>query len=451
MGGSLAGLLAAHVLAGHAERVTVVERDRYPDGPLPRPGTPQSRHPHVLLEGGQRALESLLPGFIAELRAAGSPPVGMPADIAQWQSGRWFRRTPASTHIYTGSRAQIEHLVRQRVVANPAITVTEGTDVVGLLGEASRVRGVLLRDRADGAHAQRQPLEADLVVDASGRGTKAPQWLTAIGARPPHEETIDTGLAYATRVYRDRNKALGAETLAYYVLPNPSQVYGGGVLPLEDGTYMVTLSGLRGDEPPTSDEEFAAYAKRLPHPLVHRWLSEAEPLGPASGFRQTANVRRRYDLHGPRPAGFLATGDAVCTFNPIYGQGMAVAALSAVALRDVLDDKRRTPTTRRVQRALLAASRQAWDISAGADKKMPGASGNAAAVRAADRAAGWYLRRVQERYPGDPELGRVFRSVLTLTKPLTALFAPAVARTVLFSPPGQTPVEPPLTREGPAA
>ncbi len=489
IGGSLAGLLAARALTGHAERVTIVERDRFPEqdgeereeredrqgqegredrqgrqdreareGPkvrertASRPGVPQSRHPHVLLEGGQLALDALLPGFMAELNAAGAPRVGMPEDLVQWQDGRWFRRVPASTHIHTGSRAQLERLIRRRVLADPSVTLVDGTETVGLLGDATRVRGVLLRERGDGPSGEQRELAADLVVDASGRGTKAPRWLAAIGAEAPHEEIIDTGLAYASRVYRDTTGTLGsgptAASLGFYVVPNPAQPYGVVVLPLEDGTHLATFSGLRGDEPPTDEAGFEEYAKRLPHPVVHRWLREAEPLSPVSGFRRTANVRRRYDLPGHRPAGFLATGDAVCTFNPVYGQGMAVAAMSAVALRDVLGDPRRTPTTRRVQKALLGASRQAWDISAGADRKMPGVIGDAAAVGVADRVAGWYLRRIQERTPGDPVVGRAFRSVVSLREPLGALFAPAVARAVLFGPARQTPAEPPMTREG---
>lgn len=427
--------------------MTIVERDRLPQEHGPRPGVPQSRHPHVLLEGGQRALDSLLPGFTDELRAAGAPRVGMPSDMVQWQDGRWFRRLPATTYIYTGSRAQLEQLVRTRVLANPAIEVVEATSVVGLSGDASRVRGVLLRERGEGARQEERFLAADLVVDASGRGTKAGQWLAAIGAEAAHEESIDTGLAYASRVYRDTSGSLGTESLGYYIIANPSQVYGSVVLPLEDGRHLVTVSGLRGDEPPTDEEDFVAYAKRLPHPLVHAWLRTAEPQSPVFGFRQTANVRRRYDLPGRRPAGFLAIGDALCTFNPVYGQGMAVAAISAVALREALADRRRAPTTRRLQQALLAASRQAWDISAGADKSMPGATGNAVTTRAVDRAVGWYLRRVQERYPGDPVVGRAFRAVLALTAPVTALFAPKVVRAVLLGPVRATPAEPPMARE----
>ncbi|MFE5597240.1 NAD(P)/FAD-dependent oxidoreductase [Streptomyces sp. NPDC056549] len=450
IGGSLAGLLAARVLAEHAEKVTVVERDRYPEGPDARPGVPQGRHLHVLITGGQQALDELLPGFMKELGELGAPKVGAPEDMVQWQNGRWFRRTSATAHFSTGSRPQLEWLVRRRVLADPRIDVVEGTETVGLLGDSSRVRGVRLRERGASAGAAKEvrTLEADLVVDASGRSTRAADWLAGIGAEAPHEETLDTGLAYSTRVYRAPAEDPHSDALGYNIVPNPTQVYGGVVLPIGDGRHLVTLSGLRGDEPPTEEGAFEEYAKRLPHPVVSEWVSRAEPESPVYGFRKTANIRRRYDRPGRRPAGFLATGDALCAFNPIYGQGMAVAALSAVALRRALADPKRTPTTRVVQRALFDASKQAWDISAGADKKMPGATGDAVRPAGAmDKLVGWYLGRVTERAPGDPVVGAPFREALTLTAPLTVLFAPPVARAVLFGPVAETPAEPPLRRD----
>ncbi|MCK8678392.1 FAD-dependent oxidoreductase [Streptomyces lichenis] len=445
IGGGIAGLLAARVLAEHAVRVTIVERDRFPEEPGQRAGVPQGWHTHVLLEGGQRALEELLPGVMDELRASGAPRVGMPEDMVQCHGGRWFRRTAATSPLYTGTRPALEHLLRRRVLADDRIATVQGTEVVGLLGDAARVRGVLLREK--GAGAGTRPLTADLVVDASGRGSPAPRWLDAIGAERPDEETIDTGLAYATRVYRDGSEGALADCLGYYLLPGPDQPYSGGVIPIEGGRHLVTLSGLRGDEPPTDGAAFEDYAKRLPHPIVHDWLRLARAESPVRGFRGTANTRRRYDRPGRRPAGFLVTGDALCAFNPIYGQGMAVAALSALALRDALADRRRTPTTRRVQRAVFRASAQAWAISSGADKKMPGARGNALDTPAVQRPAAWYLGRVQARYTGDPVVGRAFRSVLALVDPVTVLFAPKVARAVLFAPVPATPPEPPLKAE----
>lgn len=450
VGGSIAGLLAARVLAEHAERVTIVERDRFPEDPEPRAGVPQGRHLHVLVDGGQRALEQLLPGVLDELREQGSPRVGLPEDVVQWQGGAWYRRTPATMYLFTASRPLVEHVLRRRVLADPRIRTAEGTDAVGLAGGAGRVRGVLLRERGAGRNKEPRTLEADLVVDASGRGSRAPEWLAAIGAEPPREEVIDTGLAYATRVYRPGPAADGGDFAGQYIVPNPEQTHAGVVLPIEGGRYLVTLSGLRGEEPPTDEDAFEKYAEKLPHPILRDWLAKAEPESAVHGFRKTANVRRRYDLPGRRPAGFLVTGDALCTFNPIYGQGMSVAAIGAVALREALADPRRTPTTRRVQRALFDASKQAWDISAGADKNMPGARGDAVGTRAADRPAAWYLKRVQERAPGDPVVGAAFRSALSLAEPLSALFAPPVLRAVLFGPVRPAPAEPPLRREADA-
>ncbi|MEO3749614.1 FAD-dependent monooxygenase [Streptomyces sp. B6B3] len=443
IGAGFAGLLAARVLSEHAERVTLVERDRLPAEPDVRPGVPQGRHVHALLESGQRALEELLPGVLAELDGHGAPRLGMPDELLYWQDGRWYRRTPASTHVYTGRRAQVEWLVRRRVCADGRVTVVGGTEVRGLLGDASRVRGVLLRERGAGAEGTSQPLAADLVVDASGRGSRAPVWLVALGAEAPREERLDTGLAYATRVYRATEEGAPEAPRGYYLLPSPEQTRSGVVVPVGDDLHLVTLSGLRDYQPPTDPAEFEAFAQRLPHPVIGDWMARAKPESGVFGFRGTVNVRLRYDRRGRRPEGFLATGDALCAFNPIYGQGMSVAALNALALRDALANPHRSSRTLNVQRAVARSSRQAWDISTGADRNMPGAEGDVARGGMADRVASWYLGRVQARAPGDPVVGDAFRAVLGLTAPLSALFAPAVARAALFGRVRETPDGPP--------
>ncbi|MGW6744341.1 FAD-dependent monooxygenase [Streptomyces sp. NPDC055025] len=468
IGGSVAALLTAQVLRAHADRVTIIERDRLPEGPEPRAGVPQSRHTHVLLEGGQRALDELLPGIVAELREHGAPRVGMPSDIVQWQNGRYYRRTAATAHLLTGTRPLLEWLVRRRVLAERRITVLEGTEVVGLLGDSDRVRGVRVRERGAETRHDVRRLTADLVVDASGRGSRAPDWLAAIGAEPPHEETLDTGLAYATQLFRQpgphhggsdaqtddnadggthRDAAGGTDSVGYYFIPGRGQARGGVALPVEGGFHLVTLSGLRGSEPPSDEEAFIDFTARLAHPVLHDWLMKARPESGVHAFRATANVRRRYDRAGRRPAGFLAVGDALCAFNPVYGQGMAVAALGAIALRDTLADPARTPTTRRVQLALLNASRQAWNIASGADRALPGARGDAARTRVVDRPAAWYLARVVERAPGDPVVGEAFRAATSLMAPVSVLFAPRVVRAALFGPVRPAPSEPPPWKE----
>jgi 2-polyprenyl-6-methoxyphenol hydroxylase-like FAD-dependent oxidoreductase len=454
IGGSVAGLLAAHVLLAHYDRVTIVERDRFPDGPEPRAGVPQSRHTHLLLEGGQRALEELLPGIGAELDEHGAPRIGMPADIVYWEGGRWYRRTAASTHLQTGTRPLLEWLVRRRVLADPRLVTVQGTEVVGLLGNSGRVEGIRLRERGSATHQEIRELAAGLVVDASGRGSRAPDWLTGIGAEPAKEETVDAGLAYSTCLFSAGEQAPEENTRAYFFVTDPEQTDGAVAVPTEDGRYLVTLSALRGSEPPSDEAGFLAFASRLPHPVLHEWLLKATARSPVHAFRATSNVRRRYDRPGNRPPNFLAVGDALCSFNPVYAQGVSVASLAALALRDTLGragaagDRDRAPVTDGAQRAVFKASRQAWDISSGADKEMPGATGDAVGGGSvADKAAAWYLTRVQQRATGDPVVGNAFRSVLTLTAPITSLFAPRVARAVLFGPVRPSPAEPPTRPE----
>ncbi|MEU6439326.1 FAD-dependent monooxygenase [Streptomyces sp. NPDC047046] len=476
VGGSLAGVLTALVLSAHA-RVTIVERDRLDDASEggPRPGIPQARHTHVFVEGGQLALESLLPGILGELSAHGALPVGMPYDLVQHQSGRWYERFAASTRFLSCTRGLLDTVVRERVLAEGGVELLAGTEVTGLVGDAERVRGVRVRKR--GAAEDPYEIEADLVVDASGRTTRVPTWLEEIGAEAPDQETIDTGQGYATQLYRPRP---GAEDPGYhclYFLPDAEQPLTGVVLRVEGGLWVASLSGPRGSEAPTDPAGFLDFARRFPHPYLREWLSTMEPVGNVHSNRSTANVRRYYERPGRRPAGLLAIGDALCAFNPIYGQGMTVAAQQAVALRKVLGTAgaewaeglgavgsvtggrggaasggrrfgRGGRRTRDVQRVLAGVAETAWAISAGADRAIPGVESTGPGPNALDRLTARYLRRVAAIVPGDPGAGRHYRSVLSLTAPPARLFHPRVALPALFRAPRATPGEPPLVVEG---
>jgi 2-polyprenyl-6-methoxyphenol hydroxylase-like FAD-dependent oxidoreductase len=426
VGGSIAGLLAAVALAEHAARVTVVERDRYPDRPEPRKGVPQSKHTHLLLESGLLATERFLPGLEAELVAAGALQVRSPTEYLQNMRGRWFGRGPATSTTLCLTRPLLEHGVRTRVLAHPRITAVQGTDVVGLTGTVERVTGVLLRERG-GERADTEPTElaADLVVDASGRSSRTPEWLERLGVARPVEDHVESGIGYATRVYRDGSDgALTDARLVYLV----GETMGAVIVPVEpEGTHMITFATPRGEPLPTDPGAFEALADRQPHPLVRQWLDKAEPVSPVFGYLRTENVRRAYDR--VVPDGLLVTGDALCALNPVFGQGMSTAALAAVALDESLAARH---GHRRTQAALLAASGGAWAISTGADKARPGVTGNAARLTLRDKVTGWYLARVQERCGVNPEVQASFRRVLALLAPPTELFRPAVVRSVLF-------------------
>ena len=447
IGNSFAGLLTARALAEHAESVTIIDRDRIPESPQHRAGVPQDRHVHVVLGGGQAALEAMLPGILNELAVLGVPAVAHPRDVLQLNRGQWVPRWDESVALLTGTRPIVEHAVRSRILDDGRIACVEGTEVVGLHGDAKRVRGVLTRRRG-ATPGEPEVLEADLVVDASGRGSRMPQWLTALGAPAPVEERVDTGLAYATRLYQGGIRPADGDYKGIYLVPNPTMPRSAVILPIEEpGYYLVTISGLGGDTPSTDPEQYESFAERLEHPIVARWLGSAQAQSAPIGHRGTANVRRRYDrLRGPQ--GLLVVGDAATAVNPIYGQGITVAAVGAWELGRAVDAGERS--LRRLQRIVKDAGEQAWTISGSVDKSMPGATGNGVRSGPADRIASWYLGRVQDYAQGHRHVSHAFIDVLHLLAPVRTLFSWRVARTVLF---GRRPGpvrEPPLYADPPA-
>ncbi|GAA0503759.1 hypothetical protein GCM10011581_26040 [Saccharopolyspora subtropica] len=397
LGGGLAGMLAARVLARHLDSVVVVERDRYPDGPVVRKGVPQAHHGHLLLTGGAQRLDRLLPGVVDELVGQGARRLGLPSDVVSLTAQGWMPRFRQIRYALCCSRALLEWTVRKRVLGDGRIQVVEGTEAVRLCGTADRVTGALVRDRSNG---QLAALDADLVVDATGRGSKATVWLRALGLPEVREELVDPGLAYATRLYR----APTADFPTVSVQADP----GGGrpgraavIFPIEGAQWLVTLSGTRGAEPPVDDAGFEEFARNLPHGVIGELIAAAEPLGRARGYRNNANRRHRFDLLAQWPDGFAVLGDAVATTNPTYAHGMSVAAAEAVALdRELSQHRLRPGSFRRVQRRIVRATHVSWVMATSQDRLYPGVVGGGptrAALlqkRLADR-----LQRVAGRDP----------------------------------------------------
>jgi 2-polyprenyl-6-methoxyphenol hydroxylase-like FAD-dependent oxidoreductase len=433
VGGSIAGLLAARVLAERFERVTVVERDRFPEEPAPRAGVPQGRHLHVLLVRGLEILEELLPGARAELEAAGAHPIDAGWDLAWRTPAGWGARFRSGLVTMASSRALLDWVVRRRLAAVPNVRFLEGSDVEGLVPDVEgRVQGITVRRRGDeprrgGTYGEprRTSILADLVVDASGRASRAPQWLEAFGCRAPEETTVDGGVSYASRIFR-RPAGAGADWKAIFVQAVPPHLPRMGVLfPIEGDRWLLTLSG-RGDVvPPADDAGFLEYSRGLASPAIYEAIRDAEPLTPVVGYRATENRWRHYERLDRMPRRFLVLGDAMCAFNPVYGQGMTTAALGAETLRDALDRAGSLDALNPgFQRGLSRAVRAAWDLATGEDMRYPDVKG-ANATRA-QRLMHRYADRVVALTTEDVEVRERWLRVFTMVDPPTALFSPLV-------------------------
>jgi len=421
MGASMAGLLAARVLADRYGQVTVIDRDELPETPLHRRGVPHGRHIHALAARGQQVLEELFPGLTAELIADGAPAGDMLTDARFYLSGHRLARARSGLMLLCASRPFLEAHVRARVRALPNLTLLDRRDVVGLTTtpDGHRVTGARVLRRADGS--AEELVGADLVIDATGRGSRAPTWLDALGYPRPEREQVRIGLEYATRTYRLPPGALDGQ-LAILDAGTPTLPRTGALQRLEGGRLMLTLAGILGDTPPTDPDGYLEYARSLRFPDIYDAVRNAEPLDDPIGFRFPASVRHRYELSDRFPAGFLAVGDAVCSFNPIYGQGMSVAALEALTLRRHLA-RGIEPEPRRWFRDLARVVAVPWDMSAGGDLLFPGVPGHRTLKI---RLLGGYLTRLHAAATADPYLATAFMRVAGLVAPPPSLLAPGI-------------------------
>jgi 2-polyprenyl-6-methoxyphenol hydroxylase-like FAD-dependent oxidoreductase len=424
IGGSMAGLLAARVLSERYERVTIVERDRFPKGPAFRKGVPQSRHLHAFMIRGRMISERLFPGLGEELEGAGAVPMDSSDDF-EWLTPAGFApRFPSGLPLLMSSRDLLEWTVRERVAALPRVGFLQGTDVTGLL-PAPDGKGVAAVEVRSRDAKSRELLRADLVVDASGRNSNASKWLEALGYAPPEETYINSRLGYASRVYR-RPEHFEEDWKGLNAQAAPPEVTRGGVLlPLEGNRWMVTLSGLGGDYPPTDEAGFMDFARSLRTPMLYEAIKDAEPISAISGYRDTANRRRHYEKLSRQPDNFLVTGDAACAFNPIYAQGMTAAALGAEVLEESLGEQGKVGLSKRFQKKLAKATANSWLLATGEDFRVRGVEGGKATF--ATRLTHRYMDRVLGLSLHDIGVRQTFLEVFHMLKPPTALFAPGVA------------------------
>ncbi|MGH3678063.1 MAG: FAD-dependent oxidoreductase [Mycobacterium sp.] len=336
IGGSVAGLCAARALQDRFAQVTILEADALPDTPEGRRGTPQAWHNHFLLAAGREAIESLFPGFTQRLMDNGGWEIDPGLQAANCLIDGWAARSRTMMRVYFASRPMLETTIREFVAKDPDIDLIEGTRVAGLLSDSDAdgpvVTGVTYRD-ADG---QMRELPADFVVDAGGRGSKAASWMKAFG-QEPEEITLDAKVSYSSRWYKWPTTDLPwYRFLTTFPHPNPDapepHQYLCSVFPIENDSYIAVM-GSWGLSMPKDVASYEAAARQTRTREFSRLLDASEPLGDVHHTRSTRNIWRRFDRLDAPPRGFIALGDAVCAFNPIYAQGMSCAAMAAVITR----------------------------------------------------------------------------------------------------------------------
>jgi 2-polyprenyl-6-methoxyphenol hydroxylase-like FAD-dependent oxidoreductase len=436
IGGSMAGLLAARVLLDHFTEVVLIERDDVPDPLKARSGVPQSQHVHVLLTQGQRLLEQLFPGLAAELTAAGAPTVEWTADWLMLGRCKWLPRCQSGLSGRTCSRTLLEWVIRRRLLACPNLTLLSGCQVEGLLStnEATRVTGVKLHWRNRAEEASVDSLSATLVVDASGRNSNLPDWLMQMGYEAPPETIINAFLGYASRWYQ-RPENLEVDWQGISVSAVEGITSRGGVLyPIEGERWIVTLGGVGRDYPPTDEAGFLDFARSLRVPIVYDLLKDALPLSPIYSYRRTENRWRHYERLHQFPDGIVAIGDAVCVFNPVYGQGMTTAALGAMTLDRCLKQEQSKPLNGfplRFHRQLAHILHTPWLMATGEDSRWSTTEG--AKPRWSERLVQKYIDRISVVMQDNPTLLKTFAEVVHMVKPPTTLFEPATMLQVLAS------------------
>jgi 2-polyprenyl-6-methoxyphenol hydroxylase-like FAD-dependent oxidoreductase len=365
----MAGLLAARVLSDRVEEVTIVERDDLPEQPADRKGVPQGRHAHALLPSGEQVLRNLFSGMMEDLEAGGAQRITT-SRSKWWQFGGYRVDVPGLTGV-SFSRCFLENMVRKRVLELPRVSLVSA-GAQGLAVESGRASGVVAA--VDG---RLQQIPADLVLDASGRGAQVAGWLEAAGYPGPDVAHVTIDMAYATRLYQRTIGRLPDDTWMITIGDPTCNRRFGVVFPIEGPRWIVTLAGVHGDRAPTDDAGFLEFAETLPTGDVADVIRHEEPLTPIVTHRLPSNQWRHFEKLDRHLRGFLAIGDAICSFNPIYGQGMSSAALQAVALGSSIDavgiDS--PALAARFYKAAAKVIANPWAIAVGGDFAFPETTG----------------------------------------------------------------------------
>jgi deazaflavin-dependent oxidoreductase (nitroreductase family) len=423
IGASIAGLAAARALSDHYESVIVLERDELPDISVTRRGVPQGAHSHVLLAAGLREFERLLPGFRADLISAGGTAIDIGSELYLSRYNRAWPPVPSGVEFVSLSRPMLELILRERVAKLPPVAIRAGTAVMALTGDADTVAGVLLTTG--------ERIAAELVVDCTGRAGRSDRWMTDLGLPVPEQVDIKIGLGYATRLFRRGSDDLPGWKGMITLPEPPRETVVGVAFPIEGDRWLVGLIGWHVDDLPGDDASFTAAVRALPDPAIAELLDRVEPVTDPVTARLRSNHRRLFERLDRIPAGYVALGDAMCSFNPFYGHGMTVAVQEAVALAAALERHGRASAEMASDyyRAAAEVTAVPWQMAVDGDFAYPQTTG--------PRPRGVHFRnrfatRLMLASQVVPDLKKTFFGVLQLVVPPEELMRPRVVRQALL-------------------
>lgn len=434
IGGSIAGMLAARVLANYFEQVTIVERDSLPTKPASRIGVSQSTHAHLLLTQGHRILKDLFEGIGDQLVDQGAIEIDWLSDCPILFPFGWAPRFPSKIESITCSRNLLEFVIRQQLNSLQNVHWLCSCTVTELIPDSrpSVIRGVKVKD----TQGQYTTLSGQLIVDASGRNSSAPHWLNHIGYPSPSETIIDSGLGYASRYYR-RPVDFSEDWKNLYVMAKaPDYPHLGTIFQVEGNRWLVTVMGINRNYPPTDNAGFLDFTRQLRSPIIFETIKNAEPLSVISSYRGTANRQRHFEAMTKSPENFIGFGDSVCAFNPIYGQGMTVAAQSTKILDQRLqkywDGGRKslgTGFSRSFHQQLASVVRIPWLMATGEDLRWPQTTGPQPDL--ITKIIQRYFDQIIQLNSEQSDVYQAFLEVIHMLKPPHTLFQPKIMMNVI--------------------
>jgi 2-polyprenyl-6-methoxyphenol hydroxylase-like FAD-dependent oxidoreductase len=428
IGASIGGLLTARVLSNHFRYVTILEKDIVSQNPESRKGQPHTRHLHGLLPSGLNTMLHYFPGLLDDLKNRGATVLDFAESMRWYTHGGYRKSFEIGMPAVAVSRPLLEQIIRNRVLQMRGIEMKDQTSVKNLLANAdkSRIIGVKFENKKID---ELGVMYADLVVDVSGRGTKSFHWLGELGYETPDTTEVKVDVGYSTRIYeRDANDPRGKKWI-FNTPEAPKEYRGVGAFPIDNNRWIVSIAGWHGQSITATEEDFENTIKKLPIGDVYDIIKTCRPLSELMHYKYASSLRRHYEKLQRFPEGFIVLGDAACSFNPVYGQGMTSAALQLKTLDELL--QKNTPGSTLWKQFFRRASKiidTPWSMAVGEDFRFPETKGpRPAGVKLLN----FYVSKVHRATLKDKIVCEAFLRVMSLLQPPSTLFHPKIVWRVL--------------------